>query len=243
MLIVTSPTNSWESAVPDLRLCGHGDARFGDKDPMSGRAALVLAAALLVEGCTVYGTELRSVPALGADAVVVRVCPKQPGLTTWPPSGGRLCFSTHGVDTEVEADNSETTFLAVGPLLPLVPLFQKRVGRSRPLEIELGFKTDQPLTFDPWQVSLRTDRGEAIRITRVETNVRDAKGVHTVEMDPSDAGLRRLSGRFVLTFERHVGPDQELVLALSLIGPDGSDVPLPPIRFKQGKMSYLGSVP
>jgi len=188
-------------------------------------------------------------PALGPEVAVVHACPGAPKIWYSPPSGGTICFSAQGVEAEVEATNRETTLLVLGPLLPLVPIHPgEEPVSSRPLGIDLAFRTDRSYTFLPWRVSVRTAHGETIGVSEVETNVRDLRfgGVHTVKLDPQDRDARPLStryARFFLRFARPVVPDEEFSLTLHLIAADGSDVPLPRILFKKGKVSYLATVP
>jgi hypothetical protein len=216
---------------------------------MSPRIVFVLASALLLGGCTIYGKEVRSMPALGPDAAVVHACPSAPKIWYSPPSGATICFSSRGVEAEVEATNRETTFLALGPLLPLVPIQSgEKPISTRPLGVELAFRADVAYGFFPWRVSVRTAHGETIGVSEVETNVRDFRfgGVHTVKIDPQDQEARPLStryARFFLRFEKPIVPDEEFSLILHLIAPDGSDVPLPRITFKKGTLSYLGTIP
>jgi hypothetical protein len=204
---------------------------------------LSLLATMSLAGCAIYGRELRSMPTVGPEAaVVVHRCPSN-GIVYWPAGGAELCFSYVGVEVEAEAMNAEHTAFAIGPLLPLIPFFPKKAERSEPLEVELGLLTKERYGFDPWRVLVRTAQGEVIGVSRVETNVRDDHGVHTVELDPHARETRELPGRFFLKFERHVALEQEFFLTLQLIGPGGAEVPVPTIRFRQGKVSYLGSIP
>jgi hypothetical protein len=216
---------------------------------MTSRVVFAFASALLLGGCTIYGKEVRSMPALGPEAAVVHACPSAPKIWYSPPSGATICFSAQGVEAEVEATNRETTFLALGPLLPLVPIHSgEKPVSSRPLGVELAFRADVPYGFFPWRVSVRTAHGETIGVSEVETNVRDFRfgGVHTVKLDPQDQEARPLSTRyerFFLRFERPVVPEEEFSLTLHLLAPDGSDVELPRITFKKGRLSYLGTIP
>jgi len=206
------------------------------------KLAVALSAVVLLQGCAIYGKELRSIPTVGPDAVIVHACPGRQGISYWPSSGGRLCLSTHAIEVEVEAENGQTTFFAIGPLLPLVPFFPKEGTDSAPLRIQLGFHAGDGYTFAPWQMSVTT-RGEILKVSRALANVREGKGVHTVELDPRDQSARPLDTWFVLIFARHVAPDEEFFLSLHVTAPDGSDVQLPSIRFSKGRLSYLAAVP
>jgi hypothetical protein len=216
---------------------------------MTSRIVFALASALLLGGCTIYGKEVRSMPAVGPEVAVVHACPGAPKIWYSPPSGGAICFSARGVEAEVKANNFETTFLALGPLLPLVPIHSgEKPVSSRPLGVDLAFRADVSYGFFPWRVSVQTAHGETIGVSEVLTNVRDFRfgGVHTVKLDPHDQEARLLStqyARFFLRFGRPVLPDEEFSLTLHLIAPDGSDVQLPTITFKKGKLSYLGTIP
>jgi len=210
------------------------------------RAAVVGLVAVLVGGCAIYGRELRSVPSLGPEEPTLHDCPTRSGISYSPPSGGELCYSVDGIDVEVEAENAEQTFGAMGPLLPVIPHFPKRAERSDPLRIEIAFKADERYAFNPWQAVLRTEQGETIGVAKVQRNVREGNAVHTIDVDPHDRGAHMLSERFerfFLTYEKHVGPEQAFSLALRLIGFAGSDIRLQTIRFNKGKLSYFASVP
>ena|ERR1022692_580506 len=214
---------------------------------MTSRIALVLPVTVLLGACTVSGTDLRSMPTLGSKIAEVPSCPKQPGVFYAPPSGGSLCFSIYGVQMEVEAQNSETIASAIGPLFPVLPYFPKR-NDSGPLAIDLAFnQTEEPYAFSPWEVSVQTDRGETVGVSRVSTNVREGQSVRTVALDPREKGARMLGAgawsRFFLTFEKHIAPEQPFSLTLHLRATNGADVQLPTISFKNGKVSYLGTIP
>ena len=225
----------------------HG--RFASR--VGGATAMAwLLSVVLLDGCTIYGKEVRSMPALGPDVAVVHACPTAPKIWYSPPSGGTICFSSQGVEAEVEATNRQTTFLALGPLVPLVPIQSgEKPASSRPLGVDLAFRTDVSYTFFPWRVSVRTARGEVIGVSEVETNIRDFRfgGVHTVKLDPQDQEARPLSTRYARFFlrVRKTGRPRRGVLSLTLhlVAPDGSDVPLPRITFKKGTLSYLGTIP
>jgi len=95
--------------------------------------------------------------------------------------------------------------------------------------------------FDPWHASLQMDDGEIIEVSGISTN-----GIYKAAIDPRDMGPRRpLRGTatYSLVFDRDVSVDRQFVFALSLIAPDGTEVRLPTIRFRKGKVSYLATVP
>jgi hypothetical protein len=209
---------------------------------MSSRVSLALFATLSLGGCTVYGTDLRSVATVGPETARVSTCPGIPELFYMPASGARLCFSAHGVAVEVEARNAEPLVLAIGPLVPLFPWWPDRSSPG-PLTIDLGFKADDAYAFRPWDASVQTSEGDTIGVSRVFTNAREDKRVHTVEVDRHDSGARLLPARFSLTFGRPVPPEQAFSLTLHLVGRDGTDVQLPTINFRAGKVSFLGTVP
>jgi hypothetical protein len=198
---------------------------------------LGLALATSLAGCTVAGAEVRSVASLGPEAAVVHACPAAPKITYWPASAGAICYSIYGIEIEVRAETRRATAVGVGPILPLVWWFPRHTDDS-PLEIGIFLKTEEPFTFDPWRASVRTLQGEGLFVTRVMTNVHG----HTVDIDPRAARLPA-HARFFLTFEKHLPPEQEFELAIPLVGPDGTDVPLPTVRFAPGKVRYLGTVP
>jgi len=108
---------------------------------MSSRVSLVLVAAVSLGGCTVYGTELRSVATVGPETAKVSRCPSISELFYMPASGARLCFSAHDVAIEVEAQNADPLFFAIGPLVPLFPWWPDR-SNPKPLTIAVGFKTN-----------------------------------------------------------------------------------------------------
>ena len=211
---------------------------------MTSRIALAVAAALSCGGCALFGTELRSIPTVGPEISAVYACPSS-DVHQAPPAGPERCFSVQGVSIEVEAKNAEPVAGAIGPF-PLVPFFHQRRSGTEPLTIELGFKTDEPYAFSPWDVSLQTDQGVTVRVSGVSTNVRYGYGVHTVAIDPRDAGARTLQthkwSHFFLTFAKHIAPDHSFALTLHFVAPDGADVRIP-IEFKKGKVSYLWTIP
>jgi hypothetical protein len=205
------------------------------------RAALVLAAVLCCGGCAVFGTDLTSIPTFSPEIPTVYTCARS-GIQYAPASGPRLCFSLRGVKMEIEANNAEAVAGAIGPL-PLVPFFHPRRPSARPLMIGLAFQPDGPYSFQPWQVSLQTDQGETVRVADVKANVRVGRRVETVAIDHDARALEAHRwSHFFLTFEKHVGPEQRFSLTLRLIAPDGADVRVP-IRFKEGKVSYLAAIP
>jgi len=117
---------------------------------MCSRIMFVLACSLFLDGCTIYGREVRSMPALGPEAAVVHACPGAPKIWYSPPSGGAVCFSAQGVEAEVKANNFETTLLLLGPLVPVVPIhFGETPASARRLGVDLAFKTDVRYTFSP----------------------------------------------------------------------------------------------
>jgi len=213
---------------------------------MSSRIALSFSLAGLLGGCTIYGTELTSLPAVRPESAQVYDCPKIPKLSSFPPSGATLCFSMRGVQMEVAAQNGETVAFAIGPLFPVLPFFPERSGAG-PLRIEIGFKADRSYSFDPWEAALQTDQGESVGISKVSANLRDGGPDRTVEIDRRERGGRMVEastwGRFLLTFEKPIAPEQAFSLTLLLRSRDGADVQLPTISFKEGKVSYLGVIP
>jgi hypothetical protein len=208
------------------------------------RIALALVATLSLGGCAIYGTELTSVATFGPDALVVYECSRS-DVHFVPPSGARRCFSIQGIRIEVEVDNREPVAGAIGPL-PLIPFFHPGGTNTLPLKVHLGFEPSAPHAFAPWNASLETDQGETVGVTGVSMNVRDGSGVHTVALETRDAEARTLEAnrwsRFSLTFGRHIPPEQSFALTIQLRAPDGTEVRVP-VRFKKGKVSYLGSIP
>jgi len=209
---------------------------------MSPRIVLALSAVLLCDGCTVYRTQVRSLPTTMDREVVVHRCPSGSDVGSWPASRGLLCFSTHAVEMEVEAENAQSVVEAIGPLWTLIPIVHRRARYSLPLAIGLRFTSRRPYVFDAWQASLRTKQGETIALSNVVTKFRDAEGDHSMEIARGGPGAPMLSAEFLLSFERPVQVEEEFVLTLHLIAPDGADLWLP-IEFRGGKVHTLGVIP
>jgi hypothetical protein len=197
---------------------------------------LAVCASLSLAGCAIAGSELRSLPTLGPEAAIVHACPSEKGISYSRPE--KLCFSIYGMEVEARAMNEKYTALFMGPLLPLFPTPAESDG-SRPLRIELDFRANERLAFAPWRASLRTEQGATLEVSRVQTNVRGATGVHLVEVDPRDREARLPASFFELTFAEHVPPEQEFVLSLEIIDPSGAALPMPTIRFSAGKIRFF----
>jgi len=134
----------------------------------------------------------------------------------------------------------------IGPFLPLFPYVPDGRG-TRPLEIDLAFKPNEPHAFAPWTASVQTAARDVVRVSHVRANIRVGQVVKTVTIERDDNGPRTLPAgqvnRFFLSFEKHLAPEQQFSLTLHLTKRDGADVQLPTIIFRQGKVSFLAAVP